>query len=253
MMVCPPASHKADFRFFAELNAFLPRAQRGRWSVYCFQEFPGIKDPIEALGVPHTELDLIIVNGASVDFSYKLQDGDRVAVYPRFYNLDTSSLKPLRPPLPDPAFVLDVHLGKLTKILRLLGIDVIYRNDFHDPELVDIAERDNRALLTRDRRLLFHRRVVHGRFVRNTDPLEQTREIISHFSLEPLVAPFTRCMSCNGAVVTVEKEEVLPHIYPKTARYYDEFFRCRECEKIYWKGPHFKNLFDLLRDLGVAD
>jgi uncharacterized protein with PIN domain len=243
--------HRAEFRFYADLNDFLEPSRKGQWSTYRFAEPPGIKDPIEALGVPHTDVELIVVNGRSEDFAYQLQNGDQVAVYPRFFKFDTRSLKALREPLTEPAFVLDVHLGKLAKNLRLLGIDVVYRNDLDDPELVAIAEGENRALLTRDRRLLFHKRVVHGRFVRNTDPLAQTREIINHFSLESFVRPFTRCMSCNGWVAVVQKEEILSEIYPKTARYYDEFFRCRECSKVYWKGPHFRNLMDFLRDLGL--
>lgn len=244
-----PSLHQAQFRFYGELNDFLGPGQDGHWVDYVFREFPGIKDPIEALGVPHTEVELIVVNGASVGFDYQLRNGDRVAVYPRFFQLDISPLVRLRPPLAAPSFVLDVHLGKLARLLRLLGLDVLYSNAFHDLELVDIAERDGRVLLTRDRRLLFHRRIAYGRFVRHTDPMEQTREVISHFGLQALIRPFSRCMDCNGPVAPVKKSEILDQLLPKTARYYDEFYRCGDCGKIYWKGPHFKGLLGKLERL----
>lgn len=239
----------AEFRFYAQLNDFLEPAKRGRPVDYYFQKFPGIKDPIEALGVPHTEVALIVVNGSSVGFDYQLRDGDRVAVYPQFFHLDIAPLTHLRAPLPRAAFVLDVHLGKLARLLRLLGIDALYSNSYDDPELVDIAEGETRVLLTRDRRLLFHRRVVYGHFVRATDPLQQAREVINHYELASLVRPFSRCMRCNGAVVSVNKGDVVNQLQPKTAQYYDEFYRCCNCGQIYWKGPHFQGLLEVINDL----
>lgn len=239
---------RAEFRFYSELNDFLEPSRRRGWLPYRFSEAPGIKDPIEALGVPHTEVALIVVNGFSVGFDYQLQQGDRVTVYPKFFQVDIEPLTRLREPLETPVFVLDVHLGKLARLLRLLGIDVLYRNDYRDAELVDIAEREGRAVLTRDRCLLFHRRIVYGRFVRSTDPMEQVKEVIRHFGPELRLAPFSRCMSCNGPVVPVKKEDVRQQLLPKTARYYDKFCCCRQCGKIYWKGPHFEGLSKRVRE-----
>lgn len=244
-----PSSHQAEFRFYAALNDFLAPTQRGERLAYRFQGAPGIKDPIEALGVPHTEVELIVANGESVDFSYQLHDGDSLAVYPPFFQIDVARLTPLRQPLTDPKFVLDVHLGKLARLLRLLGINVLYSNHCDDPELVDITEREARVLLTRDRRLLFHRRIVYGRFLRHTDSMEQAREVIDHYGLDSLIKPFSRCLHCNGTVQAADKKDILHLLQPKTARYYDEFYRCDDCGQVYWKGPHFKGLLEKIRQL----
>src|SRR3989338_9144205 len=113
---------RAHFRFYEELNDFLPPERRKTTFTREFRNRASVKDMIEALGVPHTEVDLILVNGASVDFSYLVQDGDRISVYPMFESFDIRPLVHLRPrPLREPKFVLDTHLGKLAVYLRLLG------------------------------------------------------------------------------------------------------------------------------------
>lgn len=235
--------NRAEFRFYAELNDFLPPAQRGAPIGYAFNDNPGIKDPIEALGVPHTEVDLIVVDGESRGFDYQLRDGDRVAVYPVFEGFDISPIVKLRgQPLRRSAFVLDVHLGKLARLLRLLGFDVLYRNDYRDAEIVEISLREHRIILTRDRRLLYHKCITHGYFIRSDQPLTQAREVLARFQLEQAVRPFHRCLLCNGEIEPVEKEQVLTQLAPKTARYYQAFYRCKGCGKVYWQGPHFQNL-----------
>ena len=154
---------RATFRFYAELNDFLPPEKRKRDIEYEFFGTPTVKDAIEALGVPHVEVDLVIINGVPVDFSHHLRDGDRVAVYPVFESLDISGVSRLRPkPLREPRFVADVHLGKLVRILRLLGIDVIQPSNPADEELVRISRKEGRILLTRDRHLLKHGKLTHG-------------------------------------------------------------------------------------------
>ena len=236
-------THVAQFRFYEELNIFLPKEKRKRAFNYEFKGNPGIKDPIEANGVPHTEVDLIVVNGESVGFDYQLQHGDRVAVYPVFESFDISPIVKLRDkPLRRPAFVLDVHLGALARMMRLLGFDVLYRNDLDDPEIVHISVYQNRIILTRDRRLLFAKVVTHGYWVRNTHPEKQIEEVLDRFDLRNQVHPFQRCTSCNGRVSRVEKSEILDRLEPKTIKYYHEFYRCEACDRIYWKGSHYERI-----------
>ncbi len=234
---------KATFRFYAELNDFLPRERRFRDIEYEFFGFPTVKDAIEALGVPHVEVDLIVVNGEPVDFSYHLRDGDRVAVYPVFESLDISGVSPLRPrPLRRPRFVADVHLGKLVRLLRLLGIDVVQPPDPADEELVRISREEGRVLLTRDRHLLKHGGLSHGYYVRADGAVEQAREVLRRFDLWGEVRPFTRCPVCNGSLERVSKEEVLGEIPPRTAAWLEEYSRCRSCGKLYWPGTHYRRL-----------
>ena len=235
--------HAAEFRFYAELNDFFKPAQRQQTVPYRFNGHPGIKDPIEALGVPHTEVDLIVVNGASVGFDYRLRDGDRVAVYPKFESLDVSPIVKLRErPLRRVAFVVDVNLGRLARMLRLLGFDTLFSNAYADAEIVAISEAQGRIVLTRDRRLLHAKAVTHGYWVRSVWPRRQVDEVVRRFDLADQVRPFSRCADCNGRIEPVPKEQVADRLEPKTKKYYETFYRCPDCGKVYWEGSHIGKL-----------
>jgi uncharacterized protein with PIN domain len=202
-----------------------------------------VKDLIEGLGVPHTEVDLVLVNGASAGFGQRLADGDRLSVYPVFEALDISSVAQVRPePLRVTRFAADVHLGRLAGYLRLAGFDTLYRNDWTDPELVEAATREGRIILTRDRGLLMRAAVSHGYLVRSTAPREQLAEVVGRFDLCSSFRPFTRCSVCNELVEAVTKEEVLDALPPRTAAHSDEFWRCRGCGRVYWHGSHLRSL-----------
>ena len=236
-------AHAAEFRFYEELNDFLKPERRKRALTYRFNGRPGIKDAIEAQGVPHVEVDLILVNGESVGFDYQLQDGDRVAVYPVFESLDITPLVKLREkPLRTVAFVVDVNLGRLARLLRLMGFDTLFSNAYADDEIVRISEEQNRIVLTRDRRLLHAKAVTHGYWVRSVWPSRQIEEVVRRFDLAGLVRPFSRCADCNGLIEPVAKEAVLDRLEPKTKKYYETFYRCPACGKIYWEGSHVGKL-----------
>lgn len=235
--------HSATFRFYEELNDFLPESRKKRDFLYAFHNSPAIKDPIEAIGVPHTEVELILVNGVSVGFDYRLKDGDRVSVYPVFEAFDVSALVRLRGrPLRDPRFVCDVHLGKLTRYLRILGFDTRYRNDFSDARIVAIATSEDRIVLTRDRRLLHHRVITHGYWIRSHNPDEQVHEVLQRFDLAGNTGLLSRCPACNGLLEPVSKADILDQLEPLTRQYYDTFYRCAHCGQIYWRGSHFEQL-----------
>jgi uncharacterized protein with PIN domain len=231
------------FRFYEELNDFLPPARRKLTFEQAFTGRPAVKDLIEALGVPHTEVDLILVNGQSVDLSAPVIDGARVSVYPVFESLDITPLVRVRPrPLRISRFVLDVHLGRLTRYLRLLGFDTLYRNDYADPELARISRLERRILLTRDRVLLKRGEITHGYYVRETDPRRQTQEILARFDLYRAARPFRRCLDCNGSVRAVRKEQVFDRLAPDTRRYFDRFWLCDGCQRVYWQGSHHEHM-----------
>jgi uncharacterized protein with PIN domain len=233
----------AHFRFYEELNDFLPPEKKKVSFSYSFNGNPSVKDSIEAIGIPHPEVDLVLVNGESVAFNYQVQNGDRVSVYPVFESIDISPVIHLRPePLRDTKFILDVHLGKLAKLLRMLGFDSLYSNEYEDAEIVAVAVREHRIILTCDRGLLKHGAVTHGYCVRSRDTNEQLQEIINRFDLSGQIKPFYRCSACNGLVKTADKETIRNKLEPKTAEYYDRFFMCSACGKIYWEGSHFNTL-----------
>ncbi len=237
----------ASFRFYEELNDFIAIGRRKRVFEYRFNGSPAVKDIIEALGVPHTEVDLILANGDSVGFEYQLQDGDRIAVYPVFEALDISPIVRLRDkPLRQSRFVLDVHLGKLARLLRMLGFDVCYRNDYTDRQIITIAIDDGRTILTRDRRLLFAKVVTRGYWVRSTEPESQCRELLERFDLYSQMKPFSRCLLCNGAIERVEKSRIIDRLEPRTKHDFDTFYRCTQCGKVYWKGSHFERMMQTL-------
>ncbi len=241
--------HSAEFRFYGELNDFLPPAQRNRTIPYRFSGHPGIKDPIEVLRIPHTEVDLIIVNGRSVSFDYQLQAGARVAVYPVFENPDIGPLTRLRDkPLPNPRFILDANLGKLVKRMRLLGFDSLYRNDYQDAEVVNIALSEQRIILTRDRRLLYAKKISHGYWVRAVEVKIQLDEILRRFDLYGSIHPFTRCLVCNGVLASVAKADIVEQLEAKTRLYYEVFKQCGDCRRIYWEGSHLDNMRRLIAD-----
>lgn len=239
------------FQFFAELNDFLPPERRQRFATTAVAR-SSIKDAIEALGVPHPEVALILVNGAPVDFSYLIQPGDDIRVYPRAVALAVNPDGLLLPP-PAPCFILDVHLGRLAEYLRLLGFDTLYRNDYDDPELAQIAGAERRILLTRDLGLLKRSLVLYGAYVRATDPQQQVIEVLTRFDFFDKIAPFRRCSRCNGLLEPVAKAEILAQLQPATRRQHDEFQRCQGCGQVYWKGSHFERMQQFIAQLQRHD
>jgi len=240
----------AVFRFYEELNDFLPAAQRKVEFEHQFDRRTSIKDMIESLGVPHTEIELILVNGESVEFSCMVEDGSRISVYPVFESLDISPLLRLRPePLRDPRFVVDCNLGRLARYLRLLGFDCLYRNDYTDDAVAHISQQQHRIVLTRDRRLLYRKIITHGFYVRAVMPKEQVREVLQRVDLYRKVRPFTRCTRCNGLLSSVKKDVVDQQLEPRTRRYYQDFLQCEGCGQVYWHGSHHERAQRLIRDL----
>lgn len=244
---------QATFRFYEELNDFLAPELRKTTFTHAFDRRASVKDMIESFGVPHTEVDLILVNGNSVDFHYIVGDEDRISVYPVFESLDISPLVRLRPkPLRHPKFVVDTNLGRLARYLRLLGLDCLYRNNFQDDELARLSSEQNRVLLTRDRALLQRKIITHGYFVRETTPRLQVREVLLRFDLRRLLTPFTRCTRCNGTIETVEKQVIENRLEPKTRKYFDQFRMCRDCGQVYWKGSHHVRAQRLVEELSAV-
>jgi uncharacterized protein with PIN domain len=239
-----------DVRVYAELNDFLPRESRGLTLRRPVRPHQTVKDVLEATGIPHTEVDLIVVNGEAQGFTHRPAPGDRIAAYPMFESLDIGPTARLRPvPLRDTRFVVDVNLGRLAQLLRLVGFDAWWASDADDETLVDISLAQRRVLLTRDRGLLKRRIVTRGVFVHSDEPKAQTLEVIRRLDLGERLAPLTRCMRCNGELVAVRKEEVIDRLEPMTRRYYRDFVRCADCGRIYWPGSHHAKLLRLVEQV----
>jgi hypothetical protein len=241
---------KTFLRFYEELNDFLPEEKRKKRFTHNFIDRTSVKDLIESLGIPHTEIDLILVNGKSVGFKYKIKDGDDISVYPVFESFDISDVQHLRPrPLRKPKFVADVHLGRLTKYLRMMGLDVLYKNDFNDDEIVETSLNEKRAILTKDRGILKRNEVTHGYWVRNTKVEEQVKEILNRFNLHKEKKEFSRCIECNELLKPVKKELIISQLPSIVVQSQSEFMLCPSCKKIYWKGTHYQRMLSFIKRL----
>jgi len=237
-------------RFYSELNDFIPEKYRQLAISHCFKGNPTVKELIESLGVPHTEVELILIDSVSSDFTKQLKGGENISVYPAFNSFDISPVTLVRPePLSEIRFVLDVHLGKLASYLRMAGFDSLYSNSASDEELADLSSCERRILLTFDRQLLKRKEVVYGYIVRSRDHKEQLTEVINHFGLLNSLRPFSRCMMCNGVLEKVSKAEVYQLLPEKVREYPDEFNRCKGCGRIYWKGTHYERMNKFLKQL----
>jgi len=237
----------ATFRFYGELNDFLARERRGRAFATPCARAATTKHMVEALGVPHTEVELVLVNGEPAGLDDILEDGDRVAVYPRFTLLPVADVARLdqRPP-GRVRFVADAHLGGLARLLRMAGFDTIYRNTLHDAEIEAIALDERRAVLTRDRELLKRRGIEYGCYVRALKAEAQLREVVDRFGLAERMRPFTLCLSCNAPLRPVAKADVLDRLPPRVAAVQDEFSTCDRCHGVFWKGSHWQRMAAVL-------
>jgi len=246
----PREIHFAEFRFYEELNDFLPADQYKTSFRTPFFGNPSVKDTIQAIGVPHTAIDLVLVDGQSVNFSHRLRGGERVAVYPVFERLDISPVIRLRPrPLRHTRFILDVHLGKLVRYLRMLGFDAAYDRDWDDSMIIDLSLRHERIILTRDLGILKQNRVTHGYWLRHHEPRQQLQEILLALDLFRQLKPFTRCMVCNGRIHPAEKAVIRGQIDPDIFQRFGEFRQCEDCRKIYWRGSHYEKMLRLVNKL----
>jgi uncharacterized protein with PIN domain len=241
------AAVSATFRFYEELNDFLAPERRGReFSTPCARAAT-TKHMIEALGVPHTEVELILLNGESVGFDRLLADGDRVAVYPTFETFDVTPLLRLREqPLRVSRFVADAHLGGLAHLLRMMGFDTLYDNAFADDAIERLAASEHRVVLTRDRELLKRSGVTHGMYVRALRSADQLREVFDRLDLARAARPFTLCLHCNARLMSIDKAQALPVLPPRVAAQFERFSACEGCARVFWEGSHWRRMRGLI-------
>ena len=232
---------KVRLRFHGDLSVFLGSKARDAVIERQLAEKTSIKDVIESCGVPHPEVDLILVDEQTVGFDHTLANDTKVEVFP-VENRGTYRTDKQLQAIDIVRFVADGHLGRLTRNLRLLGFDVAYRQNADDRQLLEVMVRENRALLTRDRRLLMHAIVQHGYWPRSQNADEQTIEVVRRFDLSELIAPFTRCLRCNAPLQAAAKADIIGKLEPLTKIYYDRFRHCPDCKQIYWSGSHFPKL-----------
>ena len=239
-----------SFRFYGQLNDFLPVSLSARRFLRAIAARASVKDAIEAIGVPHPEVDVVLVNGTSEEFTYRLRHGDDVSVYPLFRSIELTGLRRVGAELPQPLrFVLDVHLRKLASLLRLAGFDAVVVED--DADIARTAAREQRVVLTRDIGLLKRNVVRLGYWIRHTAPERQLAEVVERFELAGQMEAFTRCLRCNTRLVSADLETVGDRVPLRVRAAFREFSRCPGCARVYWRGSHYERLVRLLAPIGA--
>jgi uncharacterized protein len=237
---------KIYIRFYDDLNDFLPEPKKQQRFIFTIIDRTSVKDAIESIGIPHIEIDVIIVNGISVDFNYLINDNDNISVFPQFTALQNENLIHLKKPFPSKIkFTADNHLGALARYLRMIGIDTLYEND------IDVHDylNEERIILTKNLRLLKEKKISYGYYVRNILPAEQLKEVVNKFRLQKIILEFSRCLECNNPLTSIDKDLIKHRIPPKVYQWQNEFHYCDNCDKIYWKGSHYERMSLLIKSL----
>ncbi len=230
---------KVALRFYSELNDLLPDHRKNTDFEAEFKDKRSVKDIIEAFGVPHTEVDIIIANGESIDFKYILQGGDQISVYPAFEKPNIQNILHLCPAPPfKTRFIVDINLGDIVKLMRVLGFDVYYDQDLSNQNIIELSKKDDRIIITKSRKLLKFKDVAYGLLLHSGTTEAQIKDIIYRLEIKDKVRPFSRCLRCNGILSSVPKEEIEDRIPPKTRSFCDQYSHCESCNKIYWEGTH---------------
>ena len=241
---------KASLRFYNELNEILPENRRSSYIEAEFTEKRSVKDMIEALGVPHTEIDVILANGRSVDFGYILKDGDRICVYPVCETPDISDVIHLKPiPGCRSRFVADINIRDIVRYMRALGLDVYFNPSSSARDIIGISKKEDRIILTRSKKLLKHNDAVLGILLRRGPLEEQVRDVIQRLGIREEVKPFSRCLKCNSFLKDVNKSDIEERLPQKTRAYCDKYAICMSCNKIYWEGSHVVEMKRVIKEI----
>ena len=241
--------HQVKFTFHRTLNDFLDKQLRNQPVRYDFSNKPTVKDAIEALGVPHVEVYAISINAEPANFDCHLFDGQGIEVFDHFSASSKSQVGLLRKDPVNLKFILDVHLGQLARFLRMFGLDTFYTNHLGDPAIIEVSNLENRVILTRDIGLLKHGDTSYGYWIRSDQPKEQLKEIFSRFDLSAHLNPMSRCLECNGLIQSVDKAKVAAQLPPVVRKEHAEIYQCEKCQKLYWKGSHFKRMLQFIDEI----
>lgn len=190
-----------------------------------------VKDFLEAIGIPHCEIGSVLADGNPLELDTLLNRDTQLVV------------DPVAPWIPDPLrFICDQHLGSLTRLLRIMGFDTAYGQEWKEPEIARKALNQDRVVLSRNRRLLKRKTLPKAMLIRSHQTDVQVTEVLRRFDLAEKIAPFSRCPHCNGTVAPVPKEKVRDDIPPRTRVWLDDFYQCAGCRQLYWEGTHVTTL-----------
>jgi len=221
---------------------------------YRLERRASIKDIVESLGIPHTEVGAVRVGNQTTDFGFIPEPGQQIRVSEIAPPFDVTRPSQLRPvPLPTVRFVVDVNVGRLAALLRLAGFDTAYENGLRDEEIAERAHQEKRIVLSKDRALLKRNKIVFGRLVRAVQPDAQLVETVQFFGLNGPGKLFSRCLRCNRTLQPVAKAAILHQLEPRTKKYFNTFKTCPDCGRIYWRGSHCDAMAAKLKRAGLSE
>lgn len=234
-------------KFYYRLTKFLQNKTQ-KFINHNFIDQTSVKDLIEAFNIPHTEVDVILVNRRSVNFDYLIKNGDKIEVFPDRALCSTKKIIPLKSLVKaKPKFIVDVHLGKLVREMRKLGLDVIYNNQFCDEEIVEISNKERRIILTRDIGLLKRKSVKHGLYLLNEKTDQQLKEIFQNIKKNISVNPLSICLECGTKLKRMSKKKALEQLNHLWFEKDTIFYHCGRCNKIFWQGSHYKRMIRAIK------
>lgn len=220
---------------------------------YPLRRRASIKDIVESLGLPHTEIGQLKGNGKYINFHYIPEQEMVIELHPFDTELVSKLPNPLWPKLwEETKFMVDINVAKLARNLRMIGIDTSMVPVLPLRDIGALARREKRIILTRNRELLKCKTILFGRLVRSENHISQLQEIVKLYSLQDKIKPFSRCITCNGRLQEVEKETVIERLQPLTIKYYDFFKQCNNCGGIFWQGSHHGKMVSLIESCGLA-
>lgn len=225
--------------FDSNLTPLLPQALRGHPVARAWADDATLKHAIEALGVPHTEVGQVLVDGRPMALEAMLPARGYVAV---------SAVEPLLPTAPL-HFLCDAHLGATARLLRMAGFDTAYDNNYADAAIEALAHEEDWIVLSRDRELLKRRGIRRGAFIRAREPQAQMREIVTRLRLADVAKPFSRCLECNVLLRMLSQEEASASVPPRVRERQRLFSTCDVCRRIYWPGSHWARMNAVLADM----
>lgn len=238
-------------KFYNRLSKFLLDKSQ-KYITHKFIDRTNVKDLIEAFGIPHTEVDVILVNKKSVTFNYLIKDGDKIEVFPNREKVFVKKLIPLKPKIiGKPKFIADVHLGGLVKLMRMFGLDVLYNNNYTDDEIVEISKTQKRIILTRDIGLLKRKNVKYGHFIFGTTKEEQFKETCQSFDLIKYSQPLSLCLECGTKLKRISHKKALERLKDFKFDKNLSFHTCEKCNKIYWEGSHYDKMKKKIQTLKI--
>ncbi|SPD74953.1 conserved hypothetical protein [uncultured Desulfobacterium sp.] len=236
--------------FFNELKDLITARRRNSRIELRFNDKRSVKDLIESVGVPHTEVDIILVNGKSVDFRYSIHDGDSICVYPVCETEEPSGAIHLAPiSRLRGRFIADTNIHDIVRYMRALGLDVYFNPSLSPRGIIDISRQEDRIILTRSKSLLKHNDAVIGFLLRRGQVEAQIRDIINRFAIRKEIKPFSRCLNCNTLLAPVDKNVIEERIPNKTRAYCDKYAICPSCDKIYWEGSHVMEMKKVIEEI----